>query len=162
MVELDDTDRGLLTIPGIGKILTMTIMLEAGDIRRFEIVGHDSSYCRCVKAQGLSNGKKKGNNHRKKGNRYLAWAYVEAANHNKRRCSQARNFVERKIAEKNDTVAIKALANKLSKASLFLSLSSTIKLLQKIFRIPLVFVRQIRSSGGQKKLPGFVSLSGFT
>lgn len=125
MVELDSAYRGLLTIPGIGRILAMTIMLEVGDIRRFEKVGHYSSYCRCVKAQSLSNGKKKGNNNRKNGNRYLAWAYVEAANHNKRSCSQARKFLERKMAEKNYTVAIKALANKLSKASYFIMRDQT-------------------------------------
>jgi len=58
-------------------------------------------------------------------NRYLAWAYVEAANHNKRSCSMARKFVERKTAEKNYTVAIKALANKLSKASYFIMRDQT-------------------------------------
>jgi transposase len=119
-IELDDTYQKLLTIPGIGRILAMTIMLEVGDIGRFENVGNYSSYCRCVKAHCISNGKKKGNNNRKNGNRYLAWAYVEAANHNKRSCARARKFVERKTAEKNYTVAIKALANKLSKASYFI------------------------------------------
>jgi transposase len=38
----------LQTIPGIGKILALTIMLEVGDIRRFPKVGNYSSYCRCV------------------------------------------------------------------------------------------------------------------
>jgi transposase len=125
VVELDKAYRGLLTIPGIGKILAMTIMLEVGDIRRFEKVGNFSSYCRCVKAQSTSNGKKKGDNNRKNGNRYLSWAYVEAANHNKRSCPRARKFVERKTAEKNYTVAIKALANKLSKASYFIMRDQT-------------------------------------
>ncbi|WP_435050933.1 transposase [Desulfosarcina widdelii] len=114
-----------MTITGIGRILATTIMLEVGDIHRFKNVGNYSSYCRCVKAQSISNGKKKGNNNRKNGNRYLAWAYVEAANHNKRSCSQARKFLERKMAEKNYTVAIKALANKLSKASYFIMRDQT-------------------------------------
>ena len=69
----------LLTIPGIGKILGITIMLEGGDIGRFDKVGNYSSYCRCVKSEKLSNKKKKGEGNRKNGNRYLAWAYVEAA-----------------------------------------------------------------------------------
>jgi hypothetical protein len=105
--------------------LATTIMLEVGDIHRFKNVGNYSSYCRCVKAQSISNGKKKGNNNRKNGNRYLAWAYVEAANHNKKNCSRARKFVERKTAEKNYTVAIKALANKLSKALYFIMRDQT-------------------------------------
>lgn len=125
-VELDKAYEKLLTIPGIGRILAMTIMLEVNDIRRFKHVGNYSSYCRCVKAHSISNGKKKGNNNRKNGNRYLAWAYVEAANHHKRSCPQARKFVERKTAQKNYTVAIKALANKLSKASYFIMRDQTI------------------------------------
>ncbi len=40
MVELDSAYRSLLTISGIGRILAMAIMLEVGDIRRFEKVGH--------------------------------------------------------------------------------------------------------------------------
>jgi len=39
----------LLTMPGIGKILALTIMLEVGDIRRFAKAGNYASYCRCVK-----------------------------------------------------------------------------------------------------------------
>jgi len=38
----------LKTVPGIGQILALTIMLETGDIRRFSSVGNFASYCRCV------------------------------------------------------------------------------------------------------------------
>ena len=38
----------LITLPGIGTILTLTIMLEVENIRRFPTVGDYSSYCRCV------------------------------------------------------------------------------------------------------------------
>jgi transposase len=38
----------LKTVPGIGQILALTIMLETGDIRRFPSVGNYTSYCRCV------------------------------------------------------------------------------------------------------------------
>jgi transposase len=48
----------LLTMPGIGKILGLTIMLEVGDIRRFAKTGNYASYCRCVKSQRLSDTKK--------------------------------------------------------------------------------------------------------
>ena len=50
----------LLTAPGIGDILAMTIMLEVGDIRRFEKVGDFSSYCRLVNTNHFSAGKRKG------------------------------------------------------------------------------------------------------
>jgi len=110
----------LLTTPGIGKILGLTIMLEVGDIRRFAKVGNYSSYCRCVESKKTSNGKKKGENNKKNGNRYLAWAYVEAANHAIRCCPKAQKFFQRKMAKSERVLAIKALANKLSKATYYI------------------------------------------
>ena len=49
----------LKTVPGIGQILALTIMLETGDIERFASVGNYASYCRCVGSQKISNGKKR-------------------------------------------------------------------------------------------------------
>jgi transposase len=110
----------LLMIPGIGKILALTIMLEVGDIRRFAKAGNFASYCRCVKSQKLSNTKKKGEGNRKNGNRYLSWAYVEAANFAVRYSAQAKAFHQRKSAKTKNVVAIKALANKLARASFYI------------------------------------------
>jgi len=110
----------LLTTPGIGKILGLTIMLEIGDIGRFFKAGNYSSYCRCVESKKTSNGKKKGENNKKNGNRYLAWAYVEAANHAIRNCPKAQRFFQRKMAKSNRVLATKALANKLTKATYFI------------------------------------------
>ena len=110
----------LVTIPGIGNILGLTISLEVGDIGRFPAVGDYSSYCRCVESKRVSNGKKKGENNKKNGNKYLAWAYVEAANFARRYCVKAQSFYQSKEAKKNNTVAIKALSNKLSKASYYI------------------------------------------
>lgn len=109
----------LLTIPGIGDILGLTIMLEVGDINRFEKVGNYSSYCRCVKSERHSNDKKKGEGNRKNGNKYLAWAYVEAANFCKRFCPQAQKYYQRKAAKTKNVIAIKALSNKLARASYY-------------------------------------------
>jgi len=69
----------LKTIKGIGDILGMTIMLETGDIRHFASVGNYASYCRCVKSIRMSNGKKKGRGNAKADNKYLSWAFSEAA-----------------------------------------------------------------------------------
>jgi len=110
----------LLTTPGIGTILGLTIMLEVGDIRRFDKVGNYSSYCRCVESKKLSNGKKKGENNQKNGNRYLAWAYVEAANHAIRCCPKAEKFFQRKMTKSQRVLATKALANKLTKATYYI------------------------------------------
>jgi hypothetical protein len=46
----------LLTTPGIGNILGLTIMLEVGNIGRFPKAGNYSSYCRCVESKKTSNG----------------------------------------------------------------------------------------------------------
>jgi transposase len=119
-VKLRKEFKPLLTIPGIGDILGLTIMLEVGDIKRFPKVGNYSSYCRCVRSQRLSNGKKKGENNTKNGNRYLSWAYVEAANFAKRFCPKAQRFYQRKLAKTNGIVAIKALGNKLARASYYI------------------------------------------
>ncbi|MCP4553037.1 MAG: IS110 family transposase, partial [Bacteroidetes bacterium] len=87
---------------------------------RFPKVGNYSSYCRCVKSIKLSNGKKKGENNRKNGNKYLSWAYVEAANFMKRHCKSAQRFYQRKESKTNKIVATKALSNKIARASYFI------------------------------------------
>ena len=110
----------LLTITGIGIILALTIMFEVGDIGRFKKVGNYSSYCRCVNSNRLSNGKKKGENNKKNGNRHLAWAYVEAANFAVRYNAKAKRFYQRKKAKRNGVVAVKALSNKIARASYFI------------------------------------------
>jgi transposase len=109
----------LLTIPGIGTILGLTIMLEVGDISRFPKAGNYASYCRCVKSERLSNKKKKGTGNQKNGNKYLSWAYVEAVHHAIRTSPYAKSFYQRKKAKTNGIVAVKALSNKLCRASYY-------------------------------------------
>lgn len=106
----------LTTTPGIGEILATTVMLETGSIERFAAVGNFSSYARCVDSKRISNGKKKGVGNVKNGNRYLAWAFVEAAHFARRYCPEAKRFYERKKAQTNNIVATKALAHKLARA----------------------------------------------
>ncbi|MCX5791945.1 MAG: IS110 family transposase [Elusimicrobia bacterium] len=108
--------KKLLTVDGIGPILGMTIMCEAGDMERFEKVGHFASYARCVSSSRWSNGKKKGENNRKNGNKYLAWAFVEAAHYAVRYNERIRSFYQRKQAKTNKIVATKAVAHKLARA----------------------------------------------
>ena len=106
----------LKTVPGIGQTLALTIMLETGEIRRFSTVGDFASYCRCVGSQKLSNGKKKGQGNTKNGNKYLAWAYVEAANFAIRYHARIKSFYQRKKAKRHGVLAIKAVAHKLCRA----------------------------------------------
>jgi transposase len=119
-MDLSGGFQCLSTIPGIGKILGMVIMLEAGDMSRFKKVGNYCSYCRCVRSERFSNGKKKGEGNRKNGNKYLSWAYVEAANFCIRHHEQAQRFYQRKKAKRNGVIAIKALSNKLARASYYM------------------------------------------
>jgi transposase len=108
--------RLLKTMPGIGEVLATTIMLETGTIRRFTRVGNFCSYCRCVDSLKESNGKRKGEGNTRNGNKYLAWAFVEAANFALRCCPQAKSFYDRKKSKTNRVLALKALAHKLARA----------------------------------------------
>ena len=67
----------------------------------------------------ISNGKKKGENNRKNGNRYLAWAFVEAAHYAIRYYSPIKRFYQRKQAKTNGIVAVKAVAHKLARAAYY-------------------------------------------
>jgi len=106
----------LQSVPGIGPILGTTILLETGDIDRFASVGDYASYCRMVESVRLSNGKLKGHGNRKCGNRYLCWAYIEAANFATRHNAAIKRWYERKRAKKHRVVALKAVAHKLARA----------------------------------------------
>lgn len=108
--------RLLRTVTGIGEVLATVILLETGSIERFADAGNYASYCRCVGSAYLSNGKKKAEGNTKNGNKYLAWAFVEAANFAVRSCEAARRFYQRKKAARNNVVAIKAVAHKLARA----------------------------------------------
>ena len=119
-VKLADNYERLLNVPGIGRILTMTIMLETGPIQRFPGPGHYASYCRAVKSEHTSNERKKGEGNSKCGNKYLAWAYIEAANFAVRYSPELRAWYQRKAARTQRVVALKALANKLAKACFFI------------------------------------------
>jgi transposase len=93
----------------------MNIMLEVGDIGRFAKVGNFASYCRCVSSKQLSDGKSKGHGNRKNGNRYLSWAFIEAAHLTRRHCQYFRRDYNRKLAQANTSLATKAFSNNLAR-----------------------------------------------
>jgi len=107
----------LLSMPGVGRVLALTIMMETGPIGRFIKVGNYVSYCRKVPAGRFSNDKKKGSGNRKNGNKYLSWAYAEAAELARRFDSEARVYYDRKQRRTNAPIAHSALAHKLSRAA---------------------------------------------
>jgi transposase len=69
----------LRSVPGIGKVLALTILYEIHDITRFGRVQEFASYARLVKGQKQSGGKTLGTSGAKMGNVHLKWAFSEAA-----------------------------------------------------------------------------------
>jgi transposase len=112
--------KKLLTVPGIGKILASTIMLETGDINRFPGVGNYVSYGRLVGSSHLTNGKRKGSGNTKNGNAFLCWAFIEAANFAIRHNETIRHYYQRKQARTKRIVALKAVAHKLARACYYI------------------------------------------
>ena len=119
-VKLNEPYTHLLGLPGVGKILALTIKLESGPIDRFPQVGNYASYCRKVCAQWSSNGKGKSGGNRKNGNKYLAWAFSDAAEFARRYDQQARAYYNRKLQKTNFMVAHGALSHKLARAAYYI------------------------------------------
>jgi transposase len=67
-----------------------------------------------------SNNKKKGKGNKKNGNKYLSWAFSEAAEMARRFDKDAKAFYNRKQTKKNIIVAYSALAHKLTRAAYFI------------------------------------------
>jgi transposase len=113
--QIDRPGLALLkSAPGIGNVLGLTALLETGPVTRFASVGEYASYCRMVDSVHLSNGKKKGEGNRKSGNRFLCWAYIEAA-HYAMHYEPVRVWYQRKLAKSNLVKARKAVAHKIAR-----------------------------------------------
>jgi transposase len=110
----------LKTIPGIGKILALTILYEVDDITRFKSVQNFSSFCRLVKGSVASAGKHKGLRGAKLGNPYLRWAFGEAAVICKRDNPDLKAYARKLDAKHIKPVANAILANKLARAVYFM------------------------------------------
>ena len=72
--------RLLKTIPGVGEILSATIFLEIGEVRRFPSPEHLASYAGLTPTVHASGGKMRLGRTSVMSNHYLKWAFVEAAN----------------------------------------------------------------------------------
>jgi transposase len=69
----------LRSVPGIGKILALTLLYEIHDLSRFPRVQDFCSYARLIGGTHESAGKQTGAGNRKIGNVHLKWAFSEAA-----------------------------------------------------------------------------------
>lgn len=112
--------KNLMTIPGVGPILSMTIVLETGPISRFHKVGNYASYCRKVDSKWKTNNKNKGKGNKRNGNKYLSWSFSEATEHARRVHEKAKIFFDRKMSKTNRMNAHGALAHKLARAAYYI------------------------------------------
>jgi transposase len=69
----------LQTIPGVGPVLSMTILLEIDTVERFETRQQFCSYARLITPKQESGGKVVGVGNARAGNAWLKWAFSEAA-----------------------------------------------------------------------------------
>src|SRR5215813_12763254 len=72
--------RLLLTVPGVGLTLAVVITLEVGDVGRFATAEKLAGYAGTAPRVHASGGKTRFGPSRPDVNRYLKWAFVEAAN----------------------------------------------------------------------------------
>jgi transposase len=72
--------RLLLTLPGVGLTLAVVIALEVGDVTRFATAEKLAAYAGTTPRVHASGGKTRFGPSRPDVNRYLKWAFVEAAN----------------------------------------------------------------------------------
>ena len=110
----------LQTIPGIGRILGLTLLYEIHTVERFPRVQDFSSYCRLVKAPKESAGKRLGTSGSKIGSAHLKWAYSEAAVgflHNNPKGKSMMNRLRKRYGRGK---ALSILAAKIGRSSYFM------------------------------------------
>lgn len=91
----------LRTVPGIGKLLALNPLHEIHDIHRFETVGDFVSYCRLIRPDKTSAGKRVGSGPTKVGNAHLRWTFGEAAAGFSKQNPTGQRIVER-LGRKHD------------------------------------------------------------
>jgi transposase len=106
----------LQTVPGIGKILSLVLLYEIHDIRRFPRVQDFASYCRLVKCAKESAGKRLGTSGKKIGNAHLKWAFSEAAALFLRNNEAGQKYLARLEKKHDKGKALTILAHKLARA----------------------------------------------
>jgi len=116
----------LKTVHGIGRILSLTIIYEIGNINRFESVQNFSSYARLVKCKAESAGKIYGTNGNKIGNAHLKWAFSEAAALYLRGNKRAQNYLLKLQKRMSKAKALSALAHKLGRCVYFMLKNETV------------------------------------
>jgi len=117
----DPVSHALLnTIPGVGRILSLVILYEIENIKRFPTVQDFASYSRLVKCAKESNGKKYGSSGKKIGNAHLKWAFSEAAVLFLKGNEPAKKYLDRLTNKHGKGKGLSILAHKLGRAVYFM------------------------------------------
>ena len=124
-VEDPDTLELLQTIPGVGRILSLTLLYELHDIARFPRVQDFLSYARLVKSQKTSAGKITGISGAKIGNAHLKWAFSEAAVLFLQKNPPGQTLLQRIRSKHGKGKALSILAARLGRASYYMLRRST-------------------------------------
>jgi transposase len=117
LVPTADMQR-LLYIPGIGKVVAFTLLLEIDDVRRFATVKEFVSYCRLVPAAKNSGGKQR-QQRSKDGNRYLKLAFHHAAVRAIQYFPEIKRFYQGLVRRKPKGVARAIIAKELARTAYF-------------------------------------------
>jgi len=110
---------------GIGDVIGLTLLYEIHDINRFKSLGGFLSYCRLIKCEKTSDGKKKGSGKRKQGNHHLKWAFSEAAALFLRANPEGQKLHSRLVKKHCKAKALSILAAKLARAVYYMLHRST-------------------------------------
>ncbi len=110
------TTKLLMSVPGIGKFFAALIQLEIHDIRRFPSPRNLFSYAGLVPSTYASGGKIYHGRLIKCCNKWLRWAFIEAAHSAIRSSPYFKNYYSIMRAKKGSSTAIIATARKLAKA----------------------------------------------
>ncbi len=110
----------LRSVPGIGRILALTILYEIHEIERFPRVQDFLSYARLVKCDHTAAGKRLGTGDAKIGNVHLKWAFSEAAALFLRNNPDGQKHLRRLAGRHGKAKALSILAAKLGRAVYFM------------------------------------------
>jgi transposase len=110
----------LRSIPGVGKVLALTILYEIHDVRRFDRVQEFASYARLVRCAKESGGKRLGTSGAKMGNVHLKWAFSEAAVLFVRHSAEGKKLLARLEKRFGKGKALSILAHKLGRAAYYM------------------------------------------
>jgi len=116
----------LRTVPGIGKIIALTILYEIGDINRFATVQDFVSYARLICPLHESGGKILGRGAKKIGNSHLKWAFSEASVLFLRNNPDGQKLLARIERKHSKSKALNILAHKLGRAVYFILKRKTV------------------------------------